>query len=292
MSNHLSRRAFTGLVLSLPFATSFVSRAFADPKSAEVQLAELEKKSGGRLGVAAHDLGSGARIARRGDERFALCSTFKCLAAGFVLERVDRGEEQLERRLKIAKSDLLPHSPVTEKHVGSTMSLAELCEAAVTLSDNGAANLILASFGGPAGLTEFLRSTGDEVTRLDRTEPGLNEAKAGDPRDTTSPNAMNGSLNRLVLGEVLSPASRQHLKDWLLANKTGDARIRAGVPKGWVVGDKTGTGRNGATNDAGILWPPERRPVLLSIYFAESKIAPAARAAVIADAARIVSGAL
>lgn len=288
MSNRVSRRAFTGLVLSLPFAPS----AFADPKSAEAQLAELEKKSGGRLGVAAHDLGSGRKIAHRGGERFAMCSTFKHLAAAFALYRVDRGEEQLDRKVKISKANLVAYSPVAEKHIGGEMTMAELCEAAITTSDNAAANHILASYGGPAGLTKFLRSIGDEVTRLDRIEPAMNEAAAGTgPRDTTTPEAMSDTTRRLVFGDVLSPASREQLKSWLIATSTGDARIRAGVPKDWAVGDKTGT-CNKAANDTAILYPPGREPVLMSVYYAQSPLPPKAREKVIADAARIVSGAL
>lgn len=288
MPNRVSRRAFTGLVLSLPFAT----RVFADPAGAQALLAELEKKNGGRLGVAAHDLGSGQKIAHRGDERFALCSTFKHLAAAYVLKRVDAGEEQLDRKVKISKADMVAYSPGAEKHIGGTMTMAELCEAAITLSDNAAANHILANFGGPAGLTEFLRSIGDEVTRLDRIEPAMNEAAAGTgPRDTTTPNAMNHAMMRLVLGDVLSEISRTQLKDWLLATKTGDARIRAGVPTGWITGDKTGTCKN-AANDTAIVFPPQREPVLISVYYAQSPLSPKGREQVIADAAKIVSGAL
>lgn len=291
MQNSASRRAFTGLLLSLPFVPSFAGSAFADPKGAETALAELEKKSGGRLGVAAHDLGSGQKIAHRGDERFALCSTFKHLAAAFVLKRVDAGEEKLDRKVKISKADLVAYSPSAEKHIGGTMTMAELCEAAITWSDNAAANHILASYGGPAGLTAFLRSIGDDVTRLDRIEPAMNEAASGTgPRDTTTPNAMNGALNKLILGDVLSEISRKQLKDWLIATKTGDARIRAGVPKDWIVGDKTGT-CNKAANDTAILFPPAREPVLISVYYAQSPLPAAGREKIIADAARIVSGA-
>lgn len=288
MPHRMSRRAFTGLVLSLPFAP----RAVADPVDVQAELADLEKRSGGRLGVAAYDSGSGVKIAHRGDERFALCSTFKHLAAAFVLARIERGEDQLDRKVKISKADLVAYLPGAEKHVGSTMTVAQLCDAAVTLSDNAAANHLLTSFGGPAALTEFLRSIGDQVTRLDRMEPAMNEAAAGTgPRDTTTPNAMNEAMSRLVLGDVLSEVSRKQLKDWLIATKTGDARIRAGVPKNWIVGDKTGTCKN-AANDTAILFPPEREPVFISVYYAQSPLAPAGREKVIAAAARIVSDAL
>jgi beta-lactamase class A len=288
MPHPVSRRVFVSLLVSAPF----LSRAAADPAEAPLKLAELETRNGGRLGVAALDLGSGARVVHRSDELFAMCSTFKYLAAAFALARVDRGDEKLDRKIEVKASDIIAHSPAVEKHVGGSITIAELCDAAITLSDNAAGNLLLASFGGPSGLTAFLRSTGDDITRLDRNEPELNTAIKGDLRDTTTPVAMLETMNKLVLGEVLSNASRQQLKDWLIANTTGGTRIRAGVPKGWVVGDKTGTGQNGATNDVGVAWPPDRRPILISIYYAESGISPEARNKVVADAARIVSEAL
>jgi beta-lactamase class A len=206
-----------------------------------------------------------------------------------VLARVDRGEERLDRRVVFAAGDLVPYSPITEKHVGASgMTMAEICEAAVTLSDNTAGNLMLASFGGPAGLTAFMRTLGDTVTRLDRTEPTLNEALAGDPRDTTSPAALVATLNRLTVGDALSAGLRTQLIDWLVACQTGGQRLRAGFGPTWRVGDKTGTGSNGSANDIAIAWPPGRAPVLTAVYFTESKISDEARSAVIADVARIV----
>lgn len=220
-----------------------------------------------------------------------MCSTFKFLAAAFVLARVDQGKEKLDRRLTYSREELAPHSPVTEKHAGGDgMTMAQLCEATITLSDNTAANLMLASFGGPAGLTAFMRSIGDPLTRLDRTEPGLNEARAGDPRDTTTPAAMVNSMQKILLGDALTPASRAQLLQWLDDNKTGGERIRAGLPKDWKVGDKTGTGENGATNDIAILRPPGRAPLLLSVYLTETKASMADRnAAHAAVAAAVVA---
>src|SRR4051794_38396873 len=213
------RAALAGALL----ATPAWRRAWAtDEGGAPGRLAALEARSGGRLGVAALDTGTGARIGRREDERFALSSTFKFLAAAFVLARVDRGEERLERRVVFTERDLVTYSPATKEHVGPEgMSVGELCEAAMTLSDNTAGNLLLASFGGPAALTAFARTLGDEVTRLDRIETELNEAAPGDPRDTTTPSAMVENLRRLLFGEVLSPASRERLAAWLVANTTG-----------------------------------------------------------------------
>jgi beta-lactamase class A len=167
------------------------------------------------------------------------------------------------------------------------MSIEELCHAAVTLSDNTAANLLLASFGGPAALTVYLRALGDTVTRLDRIETDLNEATPGDPRDTTTPLAMAENMRRLVVGDALSAPSRDHLTAWLIANKTGDARLRAGFPKAWRVGDKTGTGGHNTTNDIGIAWPPDREPTIVSAYYAESPASLDDRSAVLAEVARI-----
>ena len=218
-----------------------------------------------------------------------MCSTFKFLAAAFVLARVDRGEESLSRKIAYEQRDLVDYSPVTEPHTGTGgMTMGELCEAAVTLSDNAAANLMLASFGGPAGLTAFVRTLGDTVTRLDRIEPELNEAAPGDPRDTTSPNAMLGTMQRLLTSNVLKPDSRALLINWLKGCKTGDARLRAGLPEGWVVGDKTGTGDHGTANDIAIAWLPGHAPILIAAYYTESKSQQATRDYVLAETARIV----
>ncbi|AXL48840.1 beta-lactamase [Paraburkholderia caffeinilytica] len=239
------------------------------------RLAQIEAESGGRLGVSIVDTTSGLHAGLRTDERFPMCSTFKLLAAGFVLTRVDRGQEALERRVVFSKGDLVPYSPATSRHTrertgDAGMSVADLCKAAITLSDNTAANLLLASFGGPAALTAFVRSIGDGITRLDRNEPTLNEATPGDPRDTTTPNAMLGNLRELLLGERLSSSSRAQLLAWLAANQTGGERIRAKLPKDWGVGDKTGTGDHGTANDVAILWPPGRGPILVTAYLTEA----------------------
>ncbi|RAU44436.1 class A beta-lactamase [Pseudomonas sp. RIT412] len=237
----------------------------------ERQLAALERRHGGRLGVAMLDTGNQRLIAHRADERFAMCSTFKALAAAYVLARVDRGEEDLSRRVVYGPEQLVPYSPVTQKHTGEGgLSVGSICEAAVTLSDNTAANLLLDSFGGPQGLTDWLRRAGDPVTRLDRREPTLNENRPGDVRDTTTPLAMLRTLQTLALGEALSGASRDQLIAWLVSNTTGDQKLRAGLPAGWRVGDKTGSGSNNASNDIAIVWPPNRPPLIVTVYYSGS----------------------
>jgi beta-lactamase class A len=231
------------------------------------ELERIEAESGGRLGVAVRYIGARCFVGHRSDERFPMCSTFKLLAAAAVLKRVEKGEETLDRRVKIAASDIVVNSAVTKDRVGGEgMTMAELCQAAMTFSDNTAGNLILASLGGPQALTAYARSLGDAVTRLDRIEPDLNEALADDVRDTTSPTAMLKNIEALVLGNALAEQSRQQLTGWLLGNKTGDTRLRAGLPAEWRVGDKTGSGEHGTTNDVGVAWPPGSAPLLVAIY--------------------------
>ena len=268
------------------------SRAAADDREGELRrgVAGLERRHGGRLGVAVLDTAAPRLIAHRGGERFAMASTFKAVAAAFVLARVDRGEESLARRVAYAKDQLVAHSPATGKHAGGAgLTVGELCEAAVTLSDNTAANLLLDSFGGPAGLTAYVRSLGDGATRFDRWETALNEAAPGDPRDTTTPAAMAGVLRETVLGTALRAPSRERLAAWLVANTTGDKRLRAGVPGGWRVGDRTGTGGNNATNDVAVLWPPGRAPIVVAAYYAEARASGDERDAVLAEVGRLAS---
>jgi beta-lactamase class A len=243
--------------------------------------------------VAVLDTLSGERTGHRLDERFPMCSTFKLLAAAAILARVDAQRERLDRRITFAASEVVVNSPVTkDRHGGTGMSLAELCEAAMTVSDNTAGNLLLASLGGPAGLTAFARSLGDAMTRLDRIEPELNEANPGDPRDTTTPGAMLANLHTLALGHALSAKSREQLVQWLVGNKTGDTRLRAGVPAGWRVGDKTGAGENGTTNDVGLIWPPDRAPVIVAVYLTGTSATGERRNATLAAVGRAVTSAL
>ncbi|MDR9850672.1 class A beta-lactamase [Herbaspirillum huttiense] len=260
-----------------------------DSSALTATLSRLEADIGGRLGVSLVDTAGGRHWGYRADERFPMCSTFKFLAAAAVLRRVDEGKEQLARRIVYRQQDLVPYSPTTGKHTGGDgLSLAQLCEAAITLSDNTAANLMLESMDGPAGMTRFVRSLGDDLTRLDRNEPTLNEAVPGDPRDTTTPAAMTADLRQLVLGNALTPASRQQLAQWLVANQTGNKRVRAGLPKGWKVGDKTGTGRLGTANDVGVVWTEKGAPLLFAVYLTENAATDARRDAVHAEVGRLI----
>ena len=255
--------------------------------------ASIEAGIQGRLGLAVLDTGSGQRWAYRAGERFPMCSTFKLLACGAVLARVDAGQEDLARRIHFTRPDLVTYSPVTEHRTGGDgMSLAELCDAGMTRSDNTAGNLILDSLGGPAAVTAFARRLGDGDTRLDRTETTLNDAKPGDPRDTTTPDAMAVNLHALAFGDALSPASRNRLLGWLQGNQTGGAKLRAGLPGTWRVGDKTGGGDFGTTNDIAVIWPEGRPPLVAAVYLTETQASFDDRNAAIAAVARALHGAL
>jgi beta-lactamase class A len=287
----IARRAVLAGLAALAIAPS--ARADESIAAAETRIAAIEKAAGGRLGVAVIDSGSGRRIAHRADERFPMCSTFKVLAAGAALKRIDAGADRLDRALAYGPADLLEYAPISKAHVGAgAMSLADACAAAIQWSDNTAANLVLGAVGGPNGVTAFARMLGDGVTRLDRNEPTLNSAVPGDERDTTSPMAMARDLQTLLLGEVLSAASRQQLEAWMIGDKVGDQRLRAGLPADWGVGDKTGTGDHGVANAIAILRPPGRAPLLASVYYAESDAPIEARNAVHRDVALAIVAAL
>ena len=257
--------------------------------SAGQPLAEIEAKVGGRVGVFALDTGGGRHLVHRSDERFAMCSTFKWVLAAAILVRVDQRQLSLDERLSYDQTALLEFSPITSKHLAEgSMTIRALAEAAVTLSDNTAANLLLAKLGGPSAFTEFARSLGDSVTRLDRNEPALNSNTPGDLRDTTSPRAMVGLMRRVLCGNTLSPARRDLLLSWLRASQTGKDRLRAGLPKDWIAGDKTGTGQRGAANDVAIAEPPGRAPILIASYLSDGNAGLAALAAAHAEIGRLV----
>jgi len=290
----ISRRSLIGgSLLAIPafYSLSSLAADVANPAntSIEQQLVELERRHGGRLGIAILDTASQRLITQRGDERFALCSTFKALLAAFVLARVDRKQEDLSRMIVYGKEQLVPYSPITEKHTREGgLSVGSICEAAVTLSDNTAANLLLDSVGGPQALTDWLRTLGDDTTRLDRREPELNENRPGDLQDTTTPVAMLNTLRTLVFGSVLSPASRDQLIAWLVSNKTGDQKLRAGLPKGWRVGDKTGSGSNNASNDVAVIWPANRAPLIVTVYYTHSRADAGQVNALMAEVGRLM----
>jgi len=274
------------MVRSFLLLTFLAASAVAGENDAATRIAAVEARIGGRIGVAALDTGNTKHVEHRADERFPMCSTFKFLAAAAVMKRVDEKKEKLERFVPYGAKEILEYAPVTKEHLkDGGMTLGALCAAAIEQSDNTAGNLLLDAIGGPSGLTNFVRSLGDRLTRLDRIEPELNSAIPGDERDTTTPAAICSDIQRLLLGDALSEASRRQLEDWLQRNETGGPMIRAGVPKNWILGDKTGRGSNGATNDIAIMRPPDRAPILLAIYSVGSTATPTDRAAAVAEVA-------
>jgi beta-lactamase class A len=247
-------------------------KAPVSPAASASRIAQVESSLGGRFGVFAFRPGQEAALSHRADERFAMCSTFKWVLAAAVLARVDQGSLALDQLVPLSPSDLLEFSPTTRRRVGEgALPIADLAEAAVTLSDNAAANLLLPLIGGPPGLTQFLRSVGDPVSRLDRNEPTLNTNLPNDPRDTTAPRAMAGVLAQALAGTALAPPSRERLLGWLRGCKTGLQRLRAGLPATWDVGDKTGTGLDGAAGDVAVAFPPGQPPLFVAAYCSGSQ---------------------
>ena len=239
------------------------------PIIAAAQQAEAQLNA--RVGLAIHDTGSGTSWQYNADERFPMTSTFKVLACGALLARQDAGDEDLNRQVPISQSDLVTYSPVTETWVDQEVSLNALCDATMRTSDNTAANKVLEALGGPDAVTAFLRSIGDELTRLDRWETELNEATPGDSRDTTKPAAMVNSLHELLLGEALSPTAQATLTQWLEGNEVGGPLLRAGIPDDWRIGDRTGAGGHGSRSVVAILWPPGQAPLIAAIYLTQTE---------------------
>lgn len=283
--NILSALAASNTTLFFPMHSSASSLKKED---IEEELRQLEIKVQGRLGVHIIDTATGHEYSYRPDERFMMLSSFKLLACAVVLSRVDAGLESLERRIAYSKEQLVTYSPVTTKFANTDgMTLAQLCEATITTSDNTAGNLILASFGGPAAFTDMARKLGDTITRLDRIETELNVKQDAVLLDTTSPRAMARTMRRVIFGDALSKASQEHLQKWLTNNTTGGKRLRAGLPADWRIGDKTGTNKTDS-NDIAFIAPPNRKPLLVTAYIADSVASNEVRDVTIAQVGALV----
>lgn len=252
-------------------------------------IAKIEAEVGGTVGVFALDTANGRQLGHRQDERFAMCSTFKWVLAAAMLASIDRGNSSLDEQIAYGPTDILSYAPITAQHVAEgQLTVRALCRAIITVSDNTAANLLLRKLGGPAKLTEFARSCGDSITRLDRFEPDLNENAPNDLRDTTTPRAMVALMQKVLCGGVLASASQELLVEWLEACETGRNRLRAGLPQNWRVGDKTGSGKRGAANDVAIGFPPGKAPILIAAYTSNPRVEASAIAAAQAGIARLV----
>lgn len=225
--------------------------------------AKLEKEFDAKLGIYALDTDTNQTVTYQSDERFAYASTHKALAVGVLLQK--KSIEDLNQRILYTREDLVNYNPITEKYVDTGMTLKELADASLRYSDNTAQNLILKQLGGPSEFKKSLIEIGDTVTNPERFEPELNEVHPGETHDTSTPKALATSLQAFALGDVLSTEKRNLLIDWMKRNTTGDNLIRAGVPGGWEVADKTGSGSYGTRNDIAIIWPPNKKPIVLTI---------------------------
>ena len=279
---HISRRH---LLVGMTAAAATLAFG-ADRRQANeiMEVGKLEAALGARIGLWVMDTETRETWAHRATERFPLCGTYKLIACAALLARADQGKVDLWSRIAVEEADLLPSSPVTRHHVGKdSLTLAQLCEAALAQNDHTAGNFILQRVGGPQGVTLFMRDQGDSASRSDRPSPAVMEAHAGDPRDTTTPRAMGEHLKALLFGPTLSPASRRLLLAWLLANRTGDDRLRARLPAGWIVGDKTAVGGNGTLNDVAVIWPPNHKPLIASVFVTSAPADIDRRNAVVAE---------
>lgn len=295
MQGGFDRRTLIGGAGALALAGCYPRREGpkAEDEPPPFLLSDLEARHGGRLGVAAMDIGSQRRVSWRGQERFPFCSTFKAFLAAATLQRVQREEERLDRAVPVTRADMIPHAPVTEKAIGRTLTIRELMQAAVEVSDNPAANILIREMGGIAVWRSWWPTFGDTTTLISRLEPDLNTALPNDPRDTCLPDQTVANIRELAFSDRLTPAHDQLIQSWLIASPTGPNRLKAGAPQGWTVAHKTGTGANGTANDVGMAIPLSGAPVLLTAYFTgATEATDDQRDAVIAEATRRIFKAL
>ncbi|MFD9334473.1 class A beta-lactamase [Streptomyces sp. NPDC060028] len=279
--------------------TTLGGTAYAAPARQEGivrELRALERAHGARLGVFARDTATGRTVLYRADELFAMCSVFKTLAVAAVLRDKDRDGEFLAKRIHYTQQEVTDsgHGPVTglPENVANGMTVGQLCAATICQSDNAAGNLLLRELGGPGAITDFCRSVGDGVTRLDRWEPALNSAEPDRLTDTTSPRAIGRTYERLALGDALAPRDRARLRGWLLANTTSTERFRKGLPAEWALADKTGGGKYGTNNDVGITWPPGRAPIVMAVLTTKDRPEAAVDNPLVAETAALLAAAL
>lgn len=284
--------SLTGMLMIAAIGCSVPTHAAFNQQTLKSQFETLESKSGGRLGVTVIDTSDGSEYSWRGNERFPLCSTSKVMAVAAILKKNESDHSLPGKKIHINKNDMVNYNPITQKYIGSSMTVAELSAAALQYSDNAAMDKLLAYLGGPQQATHFARTIGDKAFRLDRKEPELNTAIPDDARDTTTPSAMADTLNKLVLGTALKGEQRARLSEWMKGNTTGANSIKAGLPVDWIVADKTGSGDYGTTNDIAVIWPKNKAPIILTAYFTQNDKDAAARKDVLASAAKLVADAI
>jgi len=272
---------YSSLILVLVANFSFVSSSHANTIIKKIE--EIERQLDARIGVSIYDVTDNKLWNYNGDTRFPLMSTFKTLACAKLLDDVEKGLQSFSTPTVITKSSLVKWSPVTKKHIGEKFTLKQACSAAMIMSDNTATNIVLTGIKGPKALTQFMRSIGDEVTRLDRVEPFLNEALDGDKRDTTTPNAMVKSLDTLLFGDALSQASKYQLKQWMIDNKVTGSLLRSVLPENWSIADRSGAGGYGSRGITAVVWSDKRSPLIISIYLTQTDASFAQRNKAIAN---------
>ncbi|MEO8401356.1 MAG: class A beta-lactamase [Gammaproteobacteria bacterium] len=279
--------AIVFIIVSIPLIANAKQ---IDSTLIQIKLAKLEASSGGRLGVYAINTANNVRVQYRAEELFPFCSTSKIIVVSAILKKSETNPALLQKKITYDKKDIdkSEYAPITQQHIDSGMRIAELCKAAIEYSDNTAMNLLLKILGGPGAVTSYARSIHDNKFRMNRWEPELNSAIPGDTRDTTTPKAMTHSLQQVVLGDGLALSQQKQLQTWLKNNTTGAAKIRAGVPKNWIVGDKTGSGQYGTTNDIGIIWPPGCSPIVIAIYLTQNTKDAVNREDILASATHLV----
>ena len=285
-TTHVMKLPATSKVLASIVATLLIASTAgaSEPENPLTTLAKnLEHELGARVGLFAFDSNTGHSWGYRQHERFPLTSTFKPFACAAFLARVDRGEDSLRKKVSVEKQYLVTYSPQMKDFVDKEVTVEEACDAAITLSDNTAGNIVLEAIGGPKGLTEFLRKIGDEYSRLDRIEPDLNEATPGDPRDTTTPHAISTALANLLTTDALSPGSRGQLEAWMVNDRVADALFRSRLPEGWGIGDKTGAGGHGSRGFIAVIRPTDQRAVFAAVFITETTESIAARNSAIAE---------
>nr|WP_232214644.1 class A beta-lactamase [Rubidibacter lacunae] len=281
--NSIFLAAFLGLSIAIASAL-LPSLGSARENDLIATVRQIEAALDARVGIAVYDKETDRNWQYHADERFPMNSTFKTIACAALLSLVDSAQEKLDRIVVFDESDLVDYSPITETRFGPPgMTLDELCEATMSVSDNSAGNFVMEAIGGPEAITQFMRSIGDEVSRLDRWYPSISESVPGDKRDTTSPNSMAMMLEQLVLKQTLSLGSRQKLENWLKGNEVSDNLFRAVIPSDWDIGDRSGAGQYGSRSIAAIMWPPQREPVVAAVYITETEASFAERNAAISE---------
>ncbi|MGF1850338.1 class A beta-lactamase [Vibrio satsumensis] len=271
------------ILLSSCLCISFLSTA----STLNDSVYSIEQRTLGRIGVSVLD-STDQQWHYKGNERFPMMSTFKTLACAKMLQDSDRDILDISTMAPVKSDELIAWSPITTNMVGSSITIENACEATMKTSDNTAANIVLQHIGGPLGVTEFLRLTGDEVTQLDRFEPELNQAKADDPRDTTTPNAMNKTLRHILFEDVLAQNSKKQLKEWMQGNTVSDSLLRSVLPQGWSIADRSGAGANGSRGITAAIWTDKREPLIISIYLTQTNLSMPERNQVINEIGKAI----